>query len=447
MNFLFLHTPFKFFVQNLWRDEAFSYLLANRSIIDIIVLSAKDFTPPLYYLLLHAWMALFGSSEISMRSISVLFFVGTAYYVYDILTEICSVDKKKAFFYLLLVFFNPLLTYYAFEARAYAMVAFFATASMYAFFVKKKRLYLIMTTLGLYTHYFMAFVLLAQGLFTLIKYRDIKRDILNIFTDIKQIILPFLLWIPWLIYMISQRSADTQSFWISVPEKIDIWYMFSVLYSGYEKTFGWDVIKSTSGYTTLIINMTLFINVFLIIGSAYVLLKTKKSKLIASYFALWGLLPSVIVFSMSFFFTPLYIPRYLIIAVPGLIIYIIYLLESLPSRTRYITLAVLFILTFQYQQFSVKYRGKTNIKKMYTEIKEITHPEDVIYVRDVLDFHLAQYYFDENKVYIYGERYDRIPGYVGKVLIPESVIRTDYPIHPKKAVVVQGDKYYIRSQY
>src|SRR3989344_2939011 len=85
MDFLFNRTPLYFMTQSLWRDEAFSYLLAQKSIIDIIRLTAQDFNPPFYYIMLHFWISIFGKSEIALRSLSFVFFALT---LYDVLQSI-----------------------------------------------------------------------------------------------------------------------------------------------------------------------------------------------------------------------------------------------------------------------------------------------------------------------------------------------------------------------
>lgn len=63
--------------RSLWFDEAFSYTLVERfSCWDMIQHTAQDVHPPLYYLLLRGWVALFGTSLVALRSLSVLFGLG-----------------------------------------------------------------------------------------------------------------------------------------------------------------------------------------------------------------------------------------------------------------------------------------------------------------------------------------------------------------------------------
>ena len=59
--------------ESIWLDEAFSIQLAKHGPFEIIRKTASDVHPPLYYLLLHFWIDLFGASEFSVRFLSLLF--------------------------------------------------------------------------------------------------------------------------------------------------------------------------------------------------------------------------------------------------------------------------------------------------------------------------------------------------------------------------------------
>ncbi len=60
--------------QSLWLDEATSALVTRMSLADFFgKFMPGDFHPPLYYLALRAWGTLFGTSEIALRSLSILF--------------------------------------------------------------------------------------------------------------------------------------------------------------------------------------------------------------------------------------------------------------------------------------------------------------------------------------------------------------------------------------
>lgn len=119
--------------QSFWLDEATSAtVVKNFNFGQIITQFAPgDFHPPLYYLLLKAWTIPFGVSEISTRSLSILFGLGTIYLIY----RIARSYKTKSFAITVSIFLAtaPLFVYYSQEARMYAAETFFVTLSVFAF--------------------------------------------------------------------------------------------------------------------------------------------------------------------------------------------------------------------------------------------------------------------------------------------------------------------------
>ena len=62
---------------DLWLDEALSVNIARLPLRDIPAALRHDGAPPLYYVLLHLWMRLFGTSDGAVRALSGLFSVAT----------------------------------------------------------------------------------------------------------------------------------------------------------------------------------------------------------------------------------------------------------------------------------------------------------------------------------------------------------------------------------
>lgn len=113
--------------QSLWLDEATSVMAAkNFSFVEIITkFSPGDFHPPLYYLLLKVWGSIFGWSEIAVRSMSVLFGMGTIGLIYKIGSKL--INEKVGLIGALLLSIAPLHVYYSQEARMYVPETFFVT--------------------------------------------------------------------------------------------------------------------------------------------------------------------------------------------------------------------------------------------------------------------------------------------------------------------------------
>lgn len=420
LSFLFIHTPLYFFTESFWRDEAFTYLLAKKNIADLLVLTAKDFNPPLYYALVHFWIKVFGSSEIALRSISLLFYWLTIYCVYLFLVNILKTQSKRIWIYLLLAAINPIILYYAFEARMYTMLAFFATLSFYAFLRKNYRLFFIATVLGLYTHYFMLFVLFIQLI-----YQPRKQ--------VFSYLAPFFLFIPWLLFVLRVKDFGSQAFWIAKASPQMFVQLIGTVYTGYDGGLRF--------YHTMITPLSLGLTFFLGAGIWY-LKKAGVDKKLLICFCLWGIGIPLFTALISFF-KPIFFPRYLIFSSVGLLILYIFILEHLPSKIRMVILLALFLITINFHTQQVANRKKSDLRRLLREIKYIAKPGDSVYVTSELDYFVAQYYFDENRVYVYGKDYDTIPDYVGKILMPREKFVSALPVYPKKAFVLVSDSEYM----
>ncbi len=425
INWLFNHTPLSYLIQSIWRDEAFSYFLSKKNFIEIISLSLKDFTPPLYYLLLNIWIKIFGSSEIALRSLSFIFYWLTIYLMYLILNEILKINLKKSFIYLLFFLINPLLIYYGLEARAYALFGFLSIFSFYLLY-KKNKYYLPITSLGLFTHYFMIFVVLVQYL---------------IFKN-KKILKAFLFFLPWLILVLINQGFNNPSFWINSFQIKDIFNSLGFVLLGYEKVF------------SFFDNSFFFFNfiLWLIIVLGYLKIKENfKNKKTFYYFFITGVIIPVFIIIISLLIKPIFLPRYLIFSNISLLILLITIFNHSKSLYKLffgVLLVVLTVYSLNYQSLQIKYRKKTDLKKTYKEIKSLLKKDDLVYVTSELDFFVAQYYINENQVFIYNKTYEEIPQYVGKVLIPENKIVQTLPIYPKKAFIIDSKgNYYISAIY
>ena len=66
-----------------WLDEAYSWTMATKfSFSEIIQRTANDFHPPLYFMVLKCWIAVFGESEIAQRMLSVTCDIFTIWILY-----------------------------------------------------------------------------------------------------------------------------------------------------------------------------------------------------------------------------------------------------------------------------------------------------------------------------------------------------------------------------
>ncbi len=491
LDYFFTKTPLSFFIQNLWRDEAYSFILAEKSIAEIIKLTVSDFSPPLYFILLHIWMNIFGTTEVMMRSLSLIFYAGLLYVIFEIFKNVFKFSNIKSGIYLLLFILNPFLTFYAFEARMYMLVTFFIALSYYAFWTKKKKLYIVSMACALYSHYFAAFILIAHFLELLLfnysfslKFRPFKlhfshkKDSFSL----KPLFWAGLLFVPWFTFFLTSRNVSDGSFWIIQPPTKDFWYVPFVLFTGYERVFG-EYYHGKAGYTpfhtdVLKLLYVIILSPFLIfIGSKVLKVSQQrhhKSSLfvnISSQFqniiefiknhrvltslVLWAFMTPYLLFFLSFVMQPYYLPRYFIFATVGFLLLLIYVFDHLIQYKKHVVFKLLGVslfifLLFYTQKFNtlnLKYRSKRNVSRMAQEIKGVMHDSDYAYVTSELDYHLYQYYINEDKIKIYGKTYAEIPQYVGKVLIPEESIANQFPVYPQRAFVIYYNWYTTKALY
>jgi mannosyltransferase len=104
-----------------WIDEGLSVGIADRPLADIPGALRMDGSPPLYYVLLHGWLALAGAGEEATHALSLLFAllcVPVAFWGGRVLF-----GPRTAWIAAVLTAVNPFLTQYAQETRMYSLIA------------------------------------------------------------------------------------------------------------------------------------------------------------------------------------------------------------------------------------------------------------------------------------------------------------------------------------
>jgi mannosyltransferase len=430
MDFLLQHTVLKYLAQSFWRDEAFSWAMAVRG-LEAIPLTARDFNPPLYYLLLAAWMSVAGTSELALRSLSLVFFVATLWLAWRYLRDCLDVPGSRAGVYLLLIGVNPFLLYYAVEARMYSMLAFLAAASFYTFQTRRTILYLLSTVAGLYTHYFMVFVPLVQLTAVLVESRDwsVLRRRVGV------IVIPLLVFAPWLLTSLSNKTEVT--FWADPPGWRFGIHLLTAVFTGHDPTYGFLDRSERWLFVLGLVPAALL--------GLRALQRADSARFRAVFtIALWGLLPPLVVFTISMV-QPVFVPRYLIFCTLGLLLFFVAGLERVRPALRTALVAVLFALSIGYQVAQAHRHSKGDYRGTITEIERQAQADDVLYVSNQLDFFPALYYYDASRVYLVGHRMEEIAPYVGKVLIPALQVIATLPENAAPGFVLRNDHEFERT--
>ncbi|HEV2890073.1 MAG TPA: glycosyltransferase family 39 protein [Frankiaceae bacterium] len=104
----------------LWLDESLSVSIASLPLSEIGDALRHDGSPPLYYLLLHAWLPLFGDGAVAARALSGVLAVGAVPAAWAFARSLAG--ERVAWVTALLVATSPFAARYGSEARMYALV-------------------------------------------------------------------------------------------------------------------------------------------------------------------------------------------------------------------------------------------------------------------------------------------------------------------------------------
>lgn len=385
------------FTASLWGDEAWAVALAVKPVLKIIQIVAKDTSPPLYYLLLHFWLKIFGNSEVAIRSLSFIFFLSTVLMVYLIGQHLW--DKKTGFIAALLVFTNPFLFNYAFEGRMYSLLALTSTLSVY-FFLKKHRLGFILSSVAaLYTHHFSIFIIFFEGLWRLSEiWRNPIKKILIAFSDF--LIIGFL-YLPWFCPLYYQTSLVASGFWLGKPT----WEVFKETVQKFAVGSGMETIRRLAWWSVI---ATLLLKNWL---------KDKKNSL---FLLGWFFTPLILTFLISQFFQPIFFDRYMLIVIPAGSLLIASLRRKISFIFILLTIILLAILNYQYFLHP--------IKKPFRELASYLKKEATDLI--LINYNAAAHHLWESKYYgleapIYAPA--PLPFYTGTALMEKGDVINQLP--------------------
>jgi mannosyltransferase len=213
-----------------WIDEGLSVGIAHHSWTSLPHVLRQDGSPPLYYLLLKAWMAWFGDGERATHSLSLVFGIACVPLAYWF--GRAAFDRTTGLCCALLAALNPFLTYYAQETRMYELEAFLSLVVGLAYLeaiVRGRRGYAPLLVVGLalmvYTHNWALFLCVGLAVATAVLVRERLKLFAFVAVAVAVLYLP---WLPSLLYQIRHTGAP----WATVPSLRDLIVAPSAIISG-----------------------------------------------------------------------------------------------------------------------------------------------------------------------------------------------------------------------
>jgi mannosyltransferase len=198
-----------------WEDEAITTGIASHSLSAIPGILRHDGSPPLFYLLLHVWISVFGPSESATHALSLVF--GLLCIPAGMWSGWSLFGRRAGLYMAVLCAFSTFLTAYAQESRMYELMGLLGILETTAFihaFVYRRRRYLILfavcEALMLYTHAWGIFFA-AGSVVALIPIwkasedrRGVVRDAVLAYVGAAVLFLP---WVPNFIYQATHTGA------------------------------------------------------------------------------------------------------------------------------------------------------------------------------------------------------------------------------------------------
>jgi uncharacterized membrane protein len=340
---------------SIWLDEAYSIQFAHLPLPQLLSETASsDVHPPLYYLLLHYWVALFGDSEAAVRSLSALFGLLSILIIY--LVASLLFNRATGLLSALLLALSLFHIEFAQEARMYSLLSLLSLLSLYLFlklFDDEPRplhlvAYIISTSLLMHTHVYGFFIIIAENLFFFSLYFSRRESFKRMFVRwlLAQAAL-VVLFLPWLTIMVRQFERVQHGFWIPQPT-LNFLRLTWMIYAGstllsflFIPLVALGLIprrETRGGHSTEE-------------GGAALSSSTRsagfsvREKIV--FLLLWLLSPIVIPFVLSQFLSSIYLPKYTIAASAAFLILAARgIMSSGGDRARVLLLGILLALSF-----------------------------------------------------------------------------------------------------
>lgn len=298
--------------KSLWIDEVLSVAVAELDFGDLWgFVSGEEMNMALYHLLLGGWTVL-GDGEAAVRSLSVVFAVLTVPVLYLLGARLFT--PRVGAIAALLLALNATFFSYGREARSYSLTLLLVTFASYllvrAVFDTRARYwvaYAVIASLAVYAHLFAAWVIVAHAVALLVSRRRLRlRDRTLALTALGIGVAM----IPAAVHVAggeTGRTTDQDTVLSDVPN-LFIWYAGS--------------------YRPLAAVYVLAASVAVVLAIRRGVLRTWPYALVLS----WLVVPIVLALVISVTIDPLFVPRYLLVALPALLLLVALGLAAMPIR-------------------------------------------------------------------------------------------------------------------
>lgn len=297
---------------SLWLDEAVTWQQSNDSLADLIRRTANDTYPPLNNLLVYGSINLFGDREWALRLPSAILGTANIFALYWLGSM--TVGRVAALLAAAFLALSGFHVWYSQEARMYALLALAATlfAASSFYFVRSPTIarVILVGISGLallYSHVFGALNWIAIVLAVSVCTRTEREPVLCNRYWLAANISAALIFAPWA-WLLKKKATELSGvgFWTPYPT-------LAVIYTELNGLFGGRLMGA-----------------LLLAGIALALIPKKRPSA-TSVLAVWAVMPILLAYFASLVSTPIFISRYLIGALPAILLLAAYGLTRFAS--------------------------------------------------------------------------------------------------------------------
>jgi mannosyltransferase len=363
-------------------DEPFSICIAQMDISSIISQLSKGNNPPLFEIILHYWIRLWGISPFSTRFLPFLFSVATVYLIYKISLDFFN--HRIAILSGLIFTFANYQIYFSHETRVYSLFALLTAISMYAYLslVKNrgsKTKFIVLTLANIflcYSHFFGIFVPIIQIVSCLL-FKEVRIKISKLCLVSFSIL--FVSYIPYLkVFFTRFIDSTTKGTWVPPASFEDLYTML------------WRF--SNSPVTTIV-----FITILLMATIKATLNQHDKISVYTKIIIVWFIFPYFIMFFSSLkylsFNIPVFLDRYVIFISIGFYLLVAIATNYIFRRFKLKRYLMLFPVVFMLATCNPNVDNKRHVAELIAKVKELkTNKTFVYFTPDFFDINFAYYY-------------------------------------------------------
>ena len=354
-----------------WHDEALSVLLARKPLTDLLHIAAGDVHPPLYFLVVRAFLVL-GQSEAIVRLPSALCSSAVVLGLYLVAHDLF--DSRVALVSAFLFTVCPFQLFYAQEARMYAQLELFTVLCCWCFIraLRGNRLewwggFVICGALASYTAYFVVFVFLAQAFYVFLVDRRCDR----IWRFLLSGVAIGVLYSPWMWVSLNQTRAVLASYWMERPNPLVLVTTLSTFLLSYSL----QPILAVPGMAAALFLLMVVLN-----SLRYAMRDPRSPRRAFVWLLLWTFVPLLATYLVSLI-RPIFHVRTVIVAAPALYVLLAWGITRAPRWKTNLALAIptgLLMLVSAWNFYFTPAFAKLPMREVAAYVRERTQPGDIV---------------------------------------------------------------------